>query len=327
MAKKANPTLIGAFVVGAVAFSVGAVLAFGSGLYLEEHDQAVAFFGSSVDGLDVGAPVKYRGVGVGTVTDIGAVWDNRSETIRIPVELTFTGESFEGQDDLFRGLDPDDFLDHLIDLGLRAELKQSSFVTGKLFVSLDFQPDTPVELVGGSPLPEVPTTPGRFEAIVQSLEELPLNELIDGGVDTVDSIGRLASDPRIGEVLSDLSRLLKTLEAEIPPLSASAQETMAEAQTLMRTADAELQAVSVDLRKLLQTTEAGVDPTVTAAIAALGRTEEAAAGVAELVQPESHLVDRLALLLEELSGAARSLRALTSYLERHPEALISGKRP
>jgi paraquat-inducible protein B len=67
MSKPANKTLIGAFVVGAVALAVAAIVLFGSGRFFKDMDQWVAIFPGSVKGLNVGSPVVFRGVQVGQV--------------------------------------------------------------------------------------------------------------------------------------------------------------------------------------------------------------------------------------------------------------------
>jgi ABC-type transporter Mla subunit MlaD len=67
---RANPKLIGAFVVGAVALVVVGVLLLGGAKWLTEKRTFVAYFEGSVKGLNVGAPVEFQGVRVGSVTDM-----------------------------------------------------------------------------------------------------------------------------------------------------------------------------------------------------------------------------------------------------------------
>ena len=83
MSKQVNPTFVGGFLVGAVVLAFGGILAFGSGNFFAKKMTCVAYFDSSVDGLDVGSPVKYRGVTLGTVGKIAGVWNQDVEDARI----------------------------------------------------------------------------------------------------------------------------------------------------------------------------------------------------------------------------------------------------
>src|SRR5215475_8467151 len=87
MGSKINPTTIGAFVVSAIVLAVGGVLLFGGGKFFQEKLPYVLFFDSSVEGLNVGAPVIFRGVQVGQVTAIAAIADPQTFDIRIKVTI------------------------------------------------------------------------------------------------------------------------------------------------------------------------------------------------------------------------------------------------
>jgi len=69
MAKQANKTMIGLFVLGAIVLLVAGLVTLGSGRYFKETHRYVTFFDGSVKGLAVGAPVMFRGVSIGKVVD------------------------------------------------------------------------------------------------------------------------------------------------------------------------------------------------------------------------------------------------------------------
>jgi paraquat-inducible protein B len=92
MSKRASPTLVGMFIVGAVALLIVGVLVFGSISFLRARPLAVAYFPGNVFGLRVGAPVNLRGVQVGTVADIDVEIDVQTLTARIPVYMQFEPE-------------------------------------------------------------------------------------------------------------------------------------------------------------------------------------------------------------------------------------------
>ena len=85
MAKQANKTAIGAFVVVALALGVAAIVVFGSGKFFVKKQVYVAYFTGSVKGLRVGAPVVFRGVKIGEVTQIMLFADRENMIVQIPV--------------------------------------------------------------------------------------------------------------------------------------------------------------------------------------------------------------------------------------------------
>jgi paraquat-inducible protein B len=148
---RANPKLIGAFVVGAVALVVIGVLLLGGAELLTAKRTLVAYFEGSVKGLNVGAPVEFQGVKVGSVTDIQLQFLTAANEFRIPVfiqiepgQMTQVGRQVDAQGQLLKPL---------IERGLRAQLEMQSLVTGQLMVQLGFLPDTPIRLVGDGKVP------------------------------------------------------------------------------------------------------------------------------------------------------------------------------
>ncbi|MFV9646304.1 MAG: MlaD family protein, partial [Desulfobacterales bacterium] len=85
MSKKASKTAIGGFVVGALALIVVGVLIFGSGKFLTKTQTYVMYFEGSVRGLNVGAPIVFRGVKIGSVTRIQLVANTDDLSFQIPV--------------------------------------------------------------------------------------------------------------------------------------------------------------------------------------------------------------------------------------------------
>ena len=148
MNKKISPTLIGAFVIGAIALLVIAIIVFGSGRLFKQTREFVLYFETSVNGLRVGAPVKFKGVEIGSVKNIVLQLEKDTQVARIPVIIEIDLEKLTA-----RGAagtiaeDREAFRKAITDLGLRGQLLMESLVTGLLYVGLDFFPGTPVNLV------------------------------------------------------------------------------------------------------------------------------------------------------------------------------------
>ena len=132
MARKANPALIGAFVLGAIALGVAGLVVFGGGKFFRQTQEWVAYFGDeSVKGLSIGSPVTFNGVKVGAVTDIKVVVDPKEMKIRTPVFFEMEAHRFteaSGGEIKFRKGAPG--VKIMIERGLRAQLETQSFVTG-----------------------------------------------------------------------------------------------------------------------------------------------------------------------------------------------------
>ena len=132
MSKPANKTMIGLFVLGAIALVVVAIVTLGSGKLFKRTTTAVCYFEGSVGGLNEGSPVVFRGVKIGTVKDIAFRFDPKKVHVTIPVFIELEQRR--------KGVTKEEIVDtykQLIDRGLKAQLEMQSIVTGQLQVALD----------------------------------------------------------------------------------------------------------------------------------------------------------------------------------------------
>ncbi|MBF0128131.1 MAG: MCE family protein, partial [Magnetococcales bacterium] len=148
------------------------------GSYTQRHI-FVLYFKGSVRGLSVGAPVEFRGIQVGKVTDIRLEYDFQEATFRIPVLVQIEPErvieiTTDGLKAIRNSESEKDFLQNLVKRGLRAQLKTGSYLTGQLFVELDLFPNTPLNLVKNiqSLYQELPTIPTSLDEITASVTDL-----------------------------------------------------------------------------------------------------------------------------------------------------------
>src|SRR5262249_48307038 len=156
------------------------------GHFFQKSYPFVAFFEGSVNGLNVGAPVKFKGVDLGAVTHIFIEIQPQDQNARIPVYFNLSAEKLEkaGTGDVLA--DPQAG-ERALEGGLRAQLQSESLVTGVLFVELDYHPATPATRMGSSDgTPEIPTLPTQIEqtqnavkAIIEKLDEINFRGLID----------------------------------------------------------------------------------------------------------------------------------------------------
>ena len=203
MSRKANKTVIGAFVVGAVVLLIVGIVVFGSGLLFKVSDKYILFFDGSVKGLSVGAPVIFRGVQIGNITQISLVYEPQDRNVLIPVVIDVELSRVKGVPEKFGY--PDYAL--LVKEGLRAKLEIQNFITGQLMLSLDFYPDKPEKLYGlirtYPELPTLPISPDIFEA----MNELPIKEISDNLAKTVSGLNRIVNSEGVSVLNTALNEV------------------------------------------------------------------------------------------------------------------------
>lgn len=322
MRKKLSPALIGAFVLGALGLLVAAILILGSGkLFLHSRD-FVLYFNGSVNGLRIGAPVKYKGVEIGSVNEILLSLGDMSVQ-RIPVVIRVDAEKITKRGGSEKALNDPEVANALIDQGLRGQLQMESFVTGLLYVGLDFFPDTPAHFVQSqtayNKYQEIPTIPSVFEqaqdvvsSIIGRLQEVDFQALLTSLEQTSSGVNSLVSSP-------ELKTSLKELQQTLPKL----QEAIVTFRDMAKTVDGNFQTLTGDLKQTSSDTRAALKQ----AGDTMKEAESAISNVKTLVDPDSQTFYELTRSLREVSAAARSLRQLSGYLERNPRALIFGKPP
>jgi paraquat-inducible protein B len=223
------------------------------------------------------------------------------------------------------------YLQALIEKGLRAQLQLQSFVTGQLIVDMDFHPGTPIRLAGlEKKYHEIPTIPSGLEKLAKRLEELPLTEIADRLNETLAGINRLVNSRdlqvsigSLNQLLKDTDLVVKKLDTEIGPL----------ASDFKGTADA-VRAALAQAEKTLRFDEGvpgeialSVKETLSSAQATLKRTNEAVENINGIAVRNADLGYDIGRTLEQIAELTRSIRVLADYLERHPEALLRGKKP
>ena len=349
MARRANPALIGGFVLGAIVLAVIGLVLLGGGRFFRQTKPLVAYFEGSVKGVSIGAPVTFRGAKIGSVTDVQVIVDTRNDTIITPVFFEIdagrlhdiSGRKYRASSNTQRTMKK------LFDRGLRAELEMQSFVTGQVGISLDFNPDTPVRLTGLSKdRLEVPTVPSDIEKLTRTIQEIPVAEITAAAKETIETVRDILQSPQTQQTLRSLGNaarrseetlaaaegLVRRVDAQIEPLMAEIKATattargaLAEAQATLTRLTPTVETTLKEYQTLARTTDdrlgqltVGLDRT----LAGLDRTLRGADEVLGEASPVRH---NLETALGDLSAAAQSIRVLADYLERNPNSVVFGK--
>jgi paraquat-inducible protein B len=257
--------------------------------------EAITFalrFSDSVRGLDVGAPVEFRGIRLGTVKSIEVAPDESGRGNMVPVVLidyepqrliSYLGHSAEAEmKRRQRTKDPvERAREQVEDFGLRARLQTGNLVTGKAFVELDYYPSAePVKLTKFGAYPEIPTMPSSLEGILGGIQRI---------LDRLDEADLAGTVSNLNKLMTSTSNLMAVLEKDAPALSDEVRVTLEDARSTLREASS--------------------------AFRSAGRA----------ASPRGEIGNQLQDALKEIASAARSIRVMAEYLERHPDAMLKGK--
>jgi paraquat-inducible protein B len=296
------------------------VAVLGSGKFFTERRTYVLFFKHNINGLRVGAPVKFNGVEIGEVVRIllnldlpsGNVAFQSPAQVRIPVIIELDESRFASRGGHGAALNDPGFLRRAIADGLRAQLGLESLLTGLLYVDLGMHPDAPLNLVlpPDSHYQEIPTIPNALEQaqsaatrMIANLDKVQVDRLVDTATETMQAIhsfiasgelrttvGNLNSAAeRLGNTAVSIRDLVARVNEQLGPMAKSLQSNSANANAALLQATATL--------TVLQTTMA----------------------------PDSPLIYRADEALKDLSSAARSVSQLADFVQRNPSALVRGR--
>lgn len=297
-------------------------------------------FSGSVYGLQVGAPVVFRGVRIGSVTSIGLAFDRERELVFIPVtadlDRRIVYDMAGAPTELHRELSVAD----LVERGLRAQLGLQSLLTSQLYVDFDFRPDKPaVRVAPDNGRHEVPTVTTAIEQLKAQIEGVNIKQLTEDVAAIAASARRTLAGPELAQslrnlqdVLASMKTLIERLDAEAGPLAASARRTLASADRALVSADAAVKRIEGAAARVegaaerfgaLAAPDAPLLLRLQEATHELART---ATALRESTAEDSALVTGLQRTLRDVAQAARSVRELTDAIERQPESLLRGRR-
>ena len=349
--------------VGLSLLALAVVLA--GGHWFVPREAALMRFTTSVYGLQVGAPVVFRGVRLGQITSVELAPAGPGG-VTIPVKAEFERA-------LLRNLAGPDvaaasasgagapLVPELVARGLVARLATQSLLTGQLYVDLDMDAaraaaprSTAASAAaaaaagsgGAGSLPVIPTSPSQMQTLQAQLANLDLGQIGRDLSALTASLRQTLGGPeparlltRVADAAQALQRLAERMEREVAPLSRSAQGAFGEgrraaagvgqsAATLAQSA----QQVAQQVAGVASAAQAQVGALSGAGVAALTQVQRSAEAVTQAAEAlrgvagdDSSLRLNADRALVDVSRAARALRELAELLERHPETLLRGR--
>ena len=319
---------VGLFVVAGLTLLVVAIALVLGGRVFTPGDRVVMRFTGSVYGLQVGAPVVFRGVNVGYVVDLGLARDRNGE-VTIPVTAALNQVAINtlgGASAQTSGA-----LQTLLAQGLSARLATQSLLTGLLYVDLDLRPGLAVSALAIGGLPDIPTLPTTIPALQAQLEGLDLRAALQDLTAIASATRQLMADPNlkstvanVAQLTAELRDLTQQVQRQVTPLSGAAQKTLSDtqhaAQALGQAADRFAQTA-----QRIDAAVAADAPLLQAFQRAAGELATTAASLRNTVGDDAELVRNLDRAAQDVARAARDLSQLTRLLERQPDALLRGR--
>ena len=331
MKTKVSPAIVGMFVIGAFALGIVALLTFGGVNFFAKPQRFVVYFDESVHGLTLGSPVKLRGVPVGRVVDLNVRYDEKTNHSVVAVLCEFSKDKVTDTRGTAVNVADRAELQAMVDHGLRARLDVQGLATGLLFVELEFL--NPKDYPAESRIIElkyvvIPYVPSAISEFQTNLTEI-LNDIKK--VDFA-GIGR-----ELKQLLVDTHKQIDGLD--VKGLVAQWQKAGASVDALASSPEtkqtlANLNATLVELRAVLVKLDTQITTNGTELKATLVQTKEtlasfnaAADSARRFITAQSGLGADTSHALSQLADAAEAVQRLAEFLERNPQALISGKHP
>ncbi|MEX0893072.1 MAG: MlaD family protein [Gemmatimonadota bacterium] len=325
MSARANPRAIGLFLIGGIILALGGTAVLASTAWFERRTTFISFFQESANGLETGAPVKFQGVPVGTVTDLLIQINQDDKTFQVPVKYEVDLTRLTTQRGTYVNLANPTVLRQQIVDGLRAEMQLESIVTGQLYIELSYKSDPPpAELERhAAAWPEIPTTPSLMAALGTGAGSLVADMLkvlfqVNQMLTEVDMPGinaAVVSSAQAVERLMNSPEIMAAVE-QVPVMAVQVNRTMEGLEVLATNAGAaidpfqrQVDAASAELITTLET---------------LRRTLEDTHG---LLSTDSGVGYGLQETLASLKEAADALSLLATSLEQNSDMLLRGKKP
>jgi paraquat-inducible protein B len=312
--------MVGMFVLSALGLILAAIVVFGSGnLFRNTHD-FVIYFSGGINGLRVGAPVRFKGVDVGEVKEIQLSLGQEMNTqtrelsanVHIPVTIELDQKKILSHGATAIDLSDPHTIPNLIREGMRAQLGMDSIVTGLMYVALEIEPNTKILMVApqGSPLQEIPSIPTTLEQaqevamrIFEKLDKVDFDAMFTQMTGMLDSIRQITTSPGLREALANSEKTREQLD-----------HALAGAQQTLNTMNSQMPPLSNSLQK----TSLSADAAAKQARLTLGTVQTA-------IEPNSPVNYQVLQTLQDVSAAAHSIKELADYLQRNPSAIIRGR--
>jgi phospholipid/cholesterol/gamma-HCH transport system substrate-binding protein len=320
MSQKANATSIGLFLIIGLAVGLAGVLTFSSRSLFHPRQKQILYFDASLQGLNAGAPVKFRGVTIGSVVELLIRHNQASNDFAMPVLIAIDKKLAQSKSDEVLQIGDQARLDYLVEHGFRARLELESLVTAVLYVDLAIVTNAPTPVLHqlSADYQEIPTVPSEVQQLLSNLAHLDVNRLSENVNRVLTRLDSSLAQLTVAEINTGITNLLVSANRLVtsPDLTnslASLRQTLDRASTLVKHVD-----------NCVDPVADGLTNTLSEARKTLADLQVGIRNISDLLGPDSALRPDLTQALEDLSNACQSLAELAQFLKRNPNALLTG---
>jgi len=323
VSKKINTTTIGLFIVTGIALGVIGLLLFSSSKLFTKTRNVIVYFDESLNGLNEGAPVKYRGVTVGSVKRVMVRFNQATNDYAMPVIVELEEQLLQERLGEPAEVFTERSLEERIKSGLRASLQTESLVTGILYIDVRPNPNAPPAVFHQLQklYPELPTEPTQIQKLFNNLASFDIKSIENNLNALLTKLDTAVDSLHMGQINQGITNLLLSLDQLV------SSPEITNGLVAVRTTLDQYRLLGEKLNTRIDPLADSVTNSLAEANRALVQFRGAAANLRTLLAPDSPLPNGLDQTLQQLSGAVQSLSVLLDFLKQHPNALITGREP
>ena len=327
MKRKFNPFLIGLFTISAMLICAASVFVVIKDKVTQERTSFILFFNSSLNGLDIGSHVKFKGVAIGTVQKVSVVFDEDAQQAYTQVIVDVNDEVFYKSLLRQKKKNKREFYKKQILGGLAAKLSTESLITGKLFIDLDYFSAAKLRIYKENPtkLTQIPSIPSdiqdfkdRFEKILTNLSTINFNDMSSKFTSILARIDNQLQKSNLSELINNISSAAESFRGFI------SSESLIHSIKNIEILTAKVKDFLSDTSSSISDLQRNVNLLIVNLNATANKIGNVCDDISDVLNPNSEMRSAAHTMLLQFNKTARDLQMMLELLQKNPNALLSG---
>lgn len=327
MKRKCNPFLIGLFTLSAILICAASVFVIIKDKVTQERTSFILFFNHSLNGLDIGSPVKFKGIAIGTVDKVSVVFNEEAQQAYTQVKIDINDEVFYRPLLHQKQQSKKEFYKKQILGGLAAKLSTESLITGKLFIELDYFPAIKIRVYkeNTTSLTQIPSIPSdiqnfkdRFESILTSLSNINFHDMSNVLTSILRQIDTQLNHSNLSELINNISAAADAFRGFM------ASESLTHSIKNIEVLTVKLKDFLKDTSSLISDLQRNINLLIVNLNATANKFGNVCENVSDVLNPNSEIRTVVHMMMLQFNKTAHDLQILLELLQRNPNALLSG---